>query len=94
VLEVGDRGEVGIWRREEDHWVDLVPWTPSGAVRACGATNQVTVRALGSRLTLLVNGVEVASVQDETLREGTVGVFVGGDLNEVLLERLLIQIPE
>ena len=93
VLAAGDRGEVGIWRREEDHWVDLVPWTPSGAVRGCGATNQLTARVLGSRLTLLVNGVEVASVLDETLREGAVGVFVGGDLNEVLLERLLVQIP-
>src|SRR5207245_8204278 len=26
VLEVGDKGEVGIWRREADHWVDVLPW--------------------------------------------------------------------
>ena len=25
VLEVGDKGEVGIWRRDGDHWVDLLP---------------------------------------------------------------------
>ena len=25
VLEVGDKGEVGIWRRDVDHWVDLLP---------------------------------------------------------------------
>src|SRR5205814_1281094 len=24
VFEVGDRGQVGAWRREEDHWVDLL----------------------------------------------------------------------
>ena len=32
VLEVGDKGEVGIWRREGDHWVDLLPWQHADAV--------------------------------------------------------------
>src|SRR5579884_3523789 len=33
VLEAGDRGEVGIWRRENDRWIDILPWTSSPAVR-------------------------------------------------------------
>jgi hypothetical protein len=93
VLEVGDRGEVGIWRREEDHWVDLLPWTPSEAVRPGDAANELQVQAMGSQLVFRVNGTEVAKVEDSVLPEGGVGVFVGGDFNEVLLDRFIVQVP-
>ena len=93
VLAVGDRGEVGIWRREDDRWIDLLPWTPSAAVSPGTAPNQLTVQAIGSRLTLLVNGRQAASLEDATLPAGGVGVFVGGDLNEVTLERFVVQVP-
>ena len=91
VLEAGDRGEVGIWRRDEDRWVDLVPWTPSEAVQPGSASNEVSVQAIGPRLTLRVNGTEVATVEDAALDVGAVGVFVGGDLNDVVLQRFVVQ---
>jgi hypothetical protein len=91
VLEVGDRGEIGIWRRDDDQWVDIVPWTASTAVRPGNSENQVTVRVVGSQLSLSVNGTEVASGADGTLRDGSVGIFAGGDQNEVVLTRLTIQ---
>lgn len=91
VLEVGDRGEVGAWRREEDRWVDLLPWTPSTAVRPGMATNELVVEARGPRLSLRVNGVEAITVTDETLASGAVGVFAGGDLNEVALEHFAVE---
>ena len=91
VLEVGDRGEVGIWRRETDHWVDLVPWTPSGTVHTGAALNEVVARAQGARLTLIVNGIQAAQVEDAALASGAVGVFAGGDGNAALLTRFLVQ---
>jgi LPXTG-site transpeptidase (sortase) family protein len=94
VLEVGDRGEVGIWRRENDKWVDLLPWTASAAVRPGQDVNDLEAWAIGDRLTLFVNGVEVASQVDAALTSGHVGVFAGGDGNEVALERLLVRTPE
>jgi hypothetical protein len=93
VLEAGDRGEVGIWRREGDRWIDLVPWTASAAVRPGAAANDLTVRAIGPELTFEVNGAEVARVVDGTLGEGRVGIFVGGDLNDVLVEQFHLQVP-
>lgn len=33
MLEAGDQREFGVWRRDDDRWIDLVPWTPSPAVR-------------------------------------------------------------
>jgi hypothetical protein len=93
VLETGDKGEFGVWRRDADHFVDLVPWMPSSSVRAGGSPNDLMVRAVGSELTFMVNGAEVAKVEDATLGSGGVGVFVGGDNNEVALDHFTVQLP-
>ena len=94
VLEVGDRGEIGVWRRDGDVWVDLLPWTPSTAVRPGDEPNDLEVWATGSRLTLIVNGVQVASQVDNQLPSGGVGVFVGGDGNHVALEHFMVRSPD
>jgi hypothetical protein len=94
VFEVGDRGEVGAWRRDGDRWVDLQPWTRSSAVRAGTEPNTLTVRAVGSKLTFLVGDQQVMAIEDGTLREGAVGAFVGGDLNQVQMERFVVQEAE
>jgi LPXTG-site transpeptidase (sortase) family protein len=93
VLEAGDRGEFGIWRRDGDHWIDLIPWTLSAAIRSGGAPNELTVQAIGSQLSFLINGRQVASQADATLADGAVGIFVGGDGNEVILERFVVDVP-
>jgi hypothetical protein len=93
VLEAGDRGELGIWRRDGDRWIELLPWTASAAVRPGDVANELTVQAIGPRLSFVVNGADVASLEDPTLEDGSVGIFVGGDLNEVVLERLIVQTP-
>ena len=91
VLEADDRGEVGIWRREGNRWIDLVPWTPSAAVRRGTGVNKLSVRAIGSHLTFLVNDVEAVSADDSVLTTGGVGVYVGGDFNQVLMDWFLVQ---
>jgi hypothetical protein len=90
VFEVGDRGDVGAWRREEDRWVDLVSWTHSSAVYPGDASNRLEVRAMGSRFTFSVNDTPVAQVTDDSLATGAVGVFTGGDGNQVVLERFTV----
>ncbi len=94
VLEAGDQGEFGIWRRDGDHWVDLVGWTRSASVRPGESPNDLTARAVGSRLTFTINGTEVATVEDSVFATGKVGVFVGGDLNEVALDRFTVDAPD
>jgi hypothetical protein len=93
VFEVGDRGEVGIWRRDNDRWVDILPWTKSEAVRAGGEANQIEVVAYGPQLAFTVNGTRVATQTDNTLTEGTVGVFAGGDGNEAVVDRFAAIAP-
>ena len=70
VAEAGDLGEFGVWRREGDHWIDLVPWTRSQAVRQGGSPNDLTVKLAGSQLLLTINGIEVARVDDDVLAHG------------------------
>jgi hypothetical protein len=93
VLEVGDKGEVGMWRRDGDHWVDLLPWQPNPAVKIDTASNDLSVRAIGNRLSLSVNGTLVATKTDDTFSAGRVGLFVGGDGNQVSVDRFSIQSP-
>jgi hypothetical protein len=90
VAEVGDMGEYGIWRREEDHWVDLIPWSRSDAVRTGGSPNELSLRALGDEVAFVVNGAQIGTA-NVRFREGGVGLFAGGDRNEVLVDRFRVQ---
>ncbi len=93
-FEVGDLGQVGVWRREGDQWVELLPTASSPAVRPGGEPNVLAVHALGPRLDFLVNGVLVATVADPDPGPGAVGLYAGGAGNEAVVEQLLIQAPE
>jgi hypothetical protein len=90
VFEVGDKGEVGAWRREQTQWVDLQAWQSSEAVHPGIAENRLEVRAAGSQFTFSVNDTPVAQVTDASLPSGAVGVFAGGDGNQVQVERFTV----
>ena len=95
VVEVGDRGDVGIWQRDDTRWIDVMPWTHSNAVQTGELPNELSVTTQGNRLKFVVNGVEVANMTHGSLpSDGGVGVFVGGDLNEVSLEWLIVEVPD
>lgn len=93
VLEVGDKGEIGMWRRDGDHWVDLLAWQPSPVVKAGTAPNEMSVRAVGNRLSLSVNGTQAATKIDDTFSSGGVGLFAGGDGNQVAVDHFSVQTP-
>jgi hypothetical protein len=48
---------------------------------------------MGQQLTFRVNGTQVASRADAALAEGAVGIFVGGDGNEAVVERFTVSAP-
>ena len=93
VFETGDLGEYGVWRRDGDHWIDLVPWMRSASVRSGGSPNDLSVRATGTLLIFSVNGADVATVRDDALDAGGVGLFAGGDDNQVALDHFSVQLP-
>jgi hypothetical protein len=93
VLAASDRGEVGVWRRDGDRWIVLLPWTPAAAVLPGSEVNELSVQTRGDGLTFAVNGTVVAAVDGALLDAGAVGIFVGGDQNEVVLDRFAVQVP-
>jgi hypothetical protein len=93
VFEVGDRGEVGVWLRDGQQWLDLLTWTPSQAVKPGLASNELTVAIVGDHLSFVVNGIPVASQTDTLFHSGAAGVFVGGDSNEVAVDRIAVSTP-
>jgi hypothetical protein len=93
VFEIGDRGELGVWLRDGDKWLDLLPWTANDAVNPGTASNELTVSAIGDTMSFVVNGIPVASQRDTVLGRGGVGLFTGGDGNHVALERLTVRVP-
>ena len=93
VFEVGDRGDIGVWQRDQTHWIDIIPWQHSDAVHPDRVPNSVVVTAQGSNVQFQLNGATVANLSYDGSKlptSGGLGVFVGGDLNEVALERLRI----
>jgi hypothetical protein len=90
VAEIDDRGEVGIWRHEQEGWVELAPWTPSAALRPAETLNEMSFEVVGGRLTFIVNGTPVASAHDTELDYGGVGLIVAGIGNDVLVERFVV----
>jgi hypothetical protein len=92
-LLVNDRGEVGIARREHEHWVEVIPWTPSAAVHPGNAANELVALAIGSQLGLAVNGTLVLTADDAAASAGTVGLYVGGDLTEIAVEHFRVEVP-
>jgi len=95
VAEVSDRGDIGIWQRDETRWIDILPWTQTSAVHQGLETNELLLATQGNGLRFVVNGVEVANDTYTAIpAEGGVGVFVGGDLNQVSLEWLIVEAPE
>jgi hypothetical protein len=92
VLEVGDRGDVGIWQRNQARWIDVMPWTHSDAVHLDQESNTLAVTTRGNVLRFEVNGLVLADLTyDGIPPSGGVGIFVGGDLNEVVLDSLRIE---
>jgi hypothetical protein len=90
VFEIGDKGEVGAWRRAEDHWVDILGWTPSGAVKQGLAENTMELRVSPSGVAFSVNGTAIPLPPAEKVGVGGIGVFLGGDSNQAVLTRLTV----
>jgi osmotically inducible protein OsmC len=94
LCEVGDRGEVSIWQRERTRWRAVMPWTRSDAVRPGLAENEVKVIGHEDQISFVVNGQQVAGLTYRDLpARGGVGLFLGGDLNQVTISRLTVQVP-
>lgn len=80
VFAVDGRSRFSIWIREEGQWRELrnadSKWTDHEAIMAGTTSNNLTIEIYGNTLTGLVNGIEVTQVEDDTIAQGGVGIYL------------------
>lgn len=76
---VSSEGEYRFRAYIKGKWANIIPWSPSAAVQAGGRPNKLQVVARGNSFAFFINGVQVGAAQDDSLREGTIAVFVGAN---------------
>jgi hypothetical protein len=92
-LVINDQGQYGVARRENDHWVEVVPWTQSDAIDPRQPSHELVALAIGSRLGLTVDNRLVANVEVQAVEAGAVGIYVGGDSTDVSIDDFRIEVP-
>ncbi len=87
VFAVDGMGRFSIWVRDNGVWHELrdqtEKWTKNDAIKPLGGKNQLRVDILGDKITGIVNGRQVALVQDRTFLSGNVGIYLATDTSGV-----------
>ncbi len=80
VFAVDGLGRFSIWVREDGEWVELrqtgEDWTPNENVMPIGQPNNLEIEVSENTLTGYVNGNQVVILQDDSLDEGKIGIYV------------------
>lgn len=71
----------------DGEWDDLIAWTPSGAIQVgADAQNQLALLVEENHFTLLINGDQVATVEDNTFERGYIALAAGSfDEGDVII---------
>ncbi len=74
---ISSDGHYWVQMSQGDDWKDLMPWTPSDAVRQGTAVNHLRVECEGSHFSFLVNNRLLCEVDDQTYASGDIGLVAG-----------------
>lgn len=75
---IGNDGYYALLKLENNSWSNLVEWTESEEIRSgSAARNRVAVLAEGPQITILVNDVELAQVEDHSFTTGQIALTAG-----------------
>ena len=72
-------------------------WTPSEAIRQGTSTNVLEVICQGERMTFIVNGEQLAQVEDGSYSQGDIGLYAGSFFDpgvEIHFDNLRVEEPE
>ncbi|MBL7065348.1 MAG: hypothetical protein ISS49_14230 [Anaerolineae bacterium] len=77
-FSISGDGYYQVSKYDEGEWTALSgDWTPSDAIQTGAAMNLLEVVCQGATMTLLVNGVTLAQVEDGSYPRGDVGLYAG-----------------
>jgi serine/threonine protein kinase len=73
LFEIDTNGYYSVAVRVNDEWTTLQDWTAFEAINA-DSTNQLSIQVSSSSFIFLINGEFATSVEDDTLKSGSIGV--------------------
>ena len=80
VFAVDGRGRFSIWVRNSGEWIELrnaeTTWTEHPTIHTSVKSNSLTLEAYEDTLIGFINGVQVTQVQDDTISEGGIGIYL------------------
>lgn len=77
-FSISGDGYQQVRRYDGDTWETLGPeWAKSEAIRMGEATNRLEIVCRGGQMSFLVNGVQVAQVEDPDYLRGDIGLYAG-----------------
>ncbi|MGH2544068.1 MAG: PASTA domain-containing protein, partial [Ardenticatenaceae bacterium] len=82
-FQINGAGAYRLLARSEDSWLTLLDWEPVPALQPVGSTNLLSVTAEGERLTLAINGEQVAvhdTPGEASYANGDIGLAVQSDI--------------
>jgi serine/threonine protein kinase len=93
-FEIDSDGYYTVNLNKDGEWETLIEWTELSVIKAEGP-NLLTVKAVGPALTFYVNGEELATVEDDTLTTGAIGLalelYNEGDKASVDFDNLTVR---
>jgi serine/threonine protein kinase len=98
VFAIDGVGRYSIWYLEDGRWRELRNlsdrWTESSAINLIGSDNRLRLDIRGSTLTGMVNGEEVVQIEDDSLSEGGVGLYLANPNREGAVATLVLDMYE
>lgn len=93
LVAINNTNEPGVRRHDGDRWIDLS--TNSEVVRAGGSESGalLEVVAVGSRISLRVDGAQIANVEDAIPSPGGIAFYASGGGAEIVVDQFTLTLP-
>jgi hypothetical protein len=76
-FEISSDGFYAIGKFINNEFSEILPWGESEAINQGNATNLIHVECVGNTLRFAANGILLAEAQDDSIRDGYLGLVVG-----------------
>ena len=93
LVALTDKHQVVARRRDGQRWLDLVAGSQISPPSQPDGQDAMSVRALGNRLEVEINGTEVATFVDPAPSSGGIAFYAGGQGAEILIDEFNLSFP-
>ncbi len=95
-FEISSDGFFAVNKYENGEWIPLTEWQSSPVIKTGFDSNLVGVEGIGSQYTFFINGVQVATLTDDTFSGGNIGVIASSYSEpnvQIEFDDVLVRVP-